>query len=595
MRAAAAFIASVLLSAVLLPAVLLSATPPSNPLPGPAGVSYGTIATYFLSLTGGTVTGQIADTLNPTNTSFSNGAIIANPAACGTDEILVGAGVAGTGKATLDCEGDIVGVKGTFSGLLTSSVTSQASTAETMFTATVSDDTTAGIGFINGSSTNSQLQPFITAFQDTSNAAATAWRAATTAALDTGTTPLMLLQGGLTTAYNGALSAVSTRPLFGWYNAGTEVLEMSANGALTETMVSQSSTTETLHRWKLSDDASSFFTVENTTSTDSRFVPTLKGFSSFAGDSYGLVLKGLVSQDTGTQAALQIQVGTGNASGVLNGGLSTKPAFDILNNATNIFDITATGGLNNPSSNTCGASNVVGAGSVCLQDEVSIAPLSGSGINTVIYMRASANTLSDTINFYDATATLAGWAGFSDASVADADIANKIYLYGSKLLGAIRSDDVAAGTIAWEVRDNAAATGVQLAGVYGDGKMKHGTAQMLTHAYLGKAGATLPVIADGIWMEVTLDQAFTLTKAKGRLKTAGTGAGNYVATATDGTNTCTWTIACTTAAATINTTLVNGAGTGCVYASGAAVTVSSTTDCTTPPQFADVSFWGNPQ
>lgn len=64
-------------------------------------------------------TGQISTTLNPASTAFTDGAIIANPAACNTNEILVGAGVGGVGKATMDCEGDLVATKGDFSGAIT--------------------------------------------------------------------------------------------------------------------------------------------------------------------------------------------------------------------------------------------------------------------------------------------------------------------------------------------------------------------------------------------------------------------------------------------------------------------------------------------
>lgn len=101
MRAAAAFIASVLLSAVLLPAVLLSATPPSNPLPGPAGVSYGTIGTYFCALTGCTMTGQTVysgvttDITTGTNEDLT---LVAN--GTGAVDLQGGGGVKNSGSAT---------------------------------------------------------------------------------------------------------------------------------------------------------------------------------------------------------------------------------------------------------------------------------------------------------------------------------------------------------------------------------------------------------------------------------------------------------------------------------------------------------------
>lgn len=50
--------------------------------------------------------GQIIGTANPVDTSVISGAIVANPAACGTNEILFGAAVNNVSKAYIDCEGD---------------------------------------------------------------------------------------------------------------------------------------------------------------------------------------------------------------------------------------------------------------------------------------------------------------------------------------------------------------------------------------------------------------------------------------------------------------------------------------------------------
>lgn len=65
---------------------------------------------------------------------------------------------------------------------------------------------------------------------------------------------------------------------------------------------------------------------------------------------------------------------------------------------------------------------------------------------------------------------------------------------------------------------------------------------------------------------------------------SGGGAGNTVITITDGTNTCTATISCvaTQSLGAMRVALVNGAGTGCVYAPGAVLSASVTTaGCTT--------------
>jgi hypothetical protein len=70
---------------------------------------------------------------------------------------------------------------------------------------------------------------------------------------------------------------------------------------------------------------------------------------------------------------------------------------------------------------------------------------------------------------------------------------------------------------------------------------------------------------------------------------SGGGAGDTVLTATDGTNTCTFTFPCTSAAGgtgtnprTLRAAGVNAAGTGCTYARGACIAATVTTaGCTT--------------
>lgn len=68
----------------------------------------------------GAVTGtaQIKTTLNPASTTNTDASLLVNPAACATNELLFGALVNGSTKASVDCEGDVVGVKADFSGVL---------------------------------------------------------------------------------------------------------------------------------------------------------------------------------------------------------------------------------------------------------------------------------------------------------------------------------------------------------------------------------------------------------------------------------------------------------------------------------------------
>ena len=110
---------------------------------------------------------------------------------------------------------------------------------------------------------------------------------------------------------------------------------------------------------------------------------------------------------------------------------------------------------------------------------------------------------------------------------ADADYTDKLSVIAiSKLTAFIRTDDVAAATIGWEFRDNTTGTGVQLVGVYGDGHLKHNTAEVVLPIYLGVAGAVMPLVAGGIFSAGVLAQAYTLKKAKKYARSGNRGPGS---------------------------------------------------------------------
>lgn len=96
-------------------------------------------------------------------------------------------------------------------------------------------------------------------------------------------------------------------------------------------------------------------------------------------------------------------------------------------------------------------------------------------------------------------------------------------------------------------------------------------------------------------------RAFTLTAMTGAITTASSsGTGSEQITVTDGTNTCTFTLNCTTNAPSgtnsvgaFRVAAVNGAGTGCVYPAGAGLTASVTTACGTSQPSAAVSIEGS--
>jgi hypothetical protein len=93
---------------------------------------------------------------------------------------------------------------------------------------------------------------------------------------------------------------------------------------------------------------------------------------------------------------------------------------------------------------------------------------------------------------------------------------------------------------------------------------------------------------------------FALTGVSMHVMTAASGTGNFVLTMTDGTNTCVATFACAGTAVTQvggtgakRVTPADGAGTGCVYAPNAALTVSVSSGCSVSnPGIRNINFLG---
>lgn len=97
-------------------------------------------------------------------------------------------------------------------------------------------------------------------------------------------------------------------------------------------------------------------------------------------------------------------------------------------------------------------------------------------------------------------------------------------------------------------------------------------------------------------------RAMTISAATGIMTTASAGTGSITVTVTDGTNTCTFTGTCAGAppttgfagTTTFRVAATNGAGTGCVYPAGAALSASVTaSNCGTTTPIGSISFEGN--
>lgn len=167
------------------------------------------------------------------------------------------------------------------------------------------------------------------------------------------------------------------------------------------------------------------------------------------------------------------------STGASNASVYVNPATSASNevllacadNGTAVFSVDKEGDMDvramaNSASGTC-FTGVTGA--VCVNDIMAIAPAAGDG---VLHTKAGTNTNAAGVALWNTSNTAVGTFAFFDSSTADADYADKVVTRGiSKTIAAIRTDDVAAGSVVMEVRDNASATGVQLLTVDGNGNL----------------------------------------------------------------------------------------------------------------------------
>jgi hypothetical protein len=136
---------------------------------------------------------------------------------------------------------------------------------------------------------------------------------------------------------------------------------------------------------------------------------------------------------------------------------------------TGTFAVTGNTDLQANVSNSSSATCFTGiTGEVCSTDNVSITTGGTS------YFRAKVGTTSTQggLAMYDSANTNVGTYTYY-GSASDADVADKITVVGvTKIVQLTRTDDVAAGTTAFEMRDNTSGTGVSLVAVDGAGNIK---------------------------------------------------------------------------------------------------------------------------
>jgi hypothetical protein len=116
--------------------------------------------------------------------------------------------------------------------------TAVTNTRENLLKCTMSDAGNDAFHIYNGTGLDSRFSPAFSGsvFSGAGAAPALNFVGQTTSANDTGTTPLTIFQGRITSSEtdpnNGTFSNVATRPLFGWWNVTTPLMQLNANGNL---------------------------------------------------------------------------------------------------------------------------------------------------------------------------------------------------------------------------------------------------------------------------------------------------------------------------------------------------------------------------
>ena len=224
-----------------------------------------------------------------------------------------------------------------------------------------------------------------------------------------------------------------------------------------------------------------------------------------------------------------------SATGAANASLYINPATSASNemflacadNGTAVFSVDKEGDVDlrtvsNSGSGTC-ITGVTGV--VCVTDEMGMAPASGTALFS---FKTSANTSQAGVSFYDSTSTAVGGFRFFDSSLADADAANKLAAYSNgKMISMMHNTDIAAGTAAFEVRDNVGGTGVQLFTVDGSGNLFVNAAGTRTKGTITLAAGTgTATVASGsicVCSDTTATNAVRCAVATTTLTATGTG------------------------------------------------------------------------
>lgn len=204
--------------------------------------------------------------------------------------------------------------------------------AETIAEFRVSD-VNSYLRIINGSATDARFLPQITARQVEDAAfSALSLQARIEVGHDSGTVPATTFD-----SRTQSDTAIATRPLFSFRNAGTEIMGIKAKGDILYNIISTASTAELLSEWKVSDNATAYLRFDNASSTDAIYIPRIRAYNFGAGTSSpGFELRSYVNsgENSGSTPIMILDSRLSTDTEIT----SARPLFRLRNAGTPIVD-----------------------------------------------------------------------------------------------------------------------------------------------------------------------------------------------------------------------------------------------------------------
>jgi hypothetical protein len=259
-----------------------------------------------------------------------------------------------TGTRTVDLDGNTInfndgklGVNITPTAPLHVQTIAVPSSNESIARFTVSDAAGAALTILNASSTDGRFVPEISGLQGLNTDNAFKQTSYIQPTQDSGSTPVTVFSAALST-----LTAIVTRPLYQFRNAGTSLLTMLANGNLGIGTTTPStplhvrstaipSAGEPIARFDVSD-ASGYVQIANSTALDGTFGPLIQGRQIGSSTQQAIGLEGVidVADDTGTVPVTIFQSRLATLVQVV-----TRPVYQFRNWTLNIMTMLPNGNV----------------------------------------------------------------------------------------------------------------------------------------------------------------------------------------------------------------------------------------------------------